>query len=101
MNLRRGFTLVEMAIVLFIISLLILIILPNLNGQRDRAQSIHRNAMQTVVQGQLTAYLDDHAGHTKTVSYDDLVTGKYLTKAQVKQAQSEHLTIKGDTIVDQ
>lgn len=34
---RRGFTLIEMTIVLFIISLLVLIILPNLNGQRGHA----------------------------------------------------------------
>lgn len=33
MSKRHGFTLVEMTIVLFIISLLVLIILPNLNGQ--------------------------------------------------------------------
>ncbi|HIX02063.1 MAG TPA: prepilin-type N-terminal cleavage/methylation domain-containing protein, partial [Candidatus Ligilactobacillus excrementigallinarum] len=30
----KGFTLIEMAIVLFIVSLLILIIIPNINHQR-------------------------------------------------------------------
>jgi len=91
---RRGFTLVEMTIVLFIISLLILIILPNLSGQRQRAQRIHKSAMETVVQGQVTAYLDDHAGAV-TVSYADLERDHYLTPAQVKQAEQEKIPPRG------
>ena len=38
---KAGFTLLEMSIVLFIISLLILIILPNLAQQRKNATRIH------------------------------------------------------------
>ena len=38
---RRGFTLIEMAIVLFIISLLILIILPNIGTQRKHANTVN------------------------------------------------------------
>ncbi|HJE45088.1 competence type IV pilus major pilin ComGC [Levilactobacillus namurensis] len=94
---RRGFTLVEMTIVLFIISLLILIILPNLNGQRHRAQGIHQRAMQTVVQGQVTAYLDDHPT-SKTITYDQLLKTGYLTRQQVAQAQQEHLKITGNEV---
>ncbi|GEO65935.1 competence type IV pilus major pilin ComGC [Levilactobacillus spicheri] len=97
---RHGFTLVEMTIVLFIISLLILIILPNLNGQRHRAQGIHEHAMATVVQGQVTAYLDDHEGE-HNVTYEQLVKEKYLTPQQAHQATAEHLTIKGDTVGEQ
>ncbi|MDN6543613.1 MAG: prepilin-type N-terminal cleavage/methylation domain-containing protein, partial [Lentilactobacillus parabuchneri] len=41
---RSGFTLIEMTIVLFIISLLILIIIPNLSNQRKLAQSVHSSA---------------------------------------------------------
>ena len=37
----KGFTLVEMTIVLFIISLLILIIVPNLGAQRKHATSVN------------------------------------------------------------
>lgn len=98
MTYRRGFTLVEMTIVLFIISLLVLIILPNLTGQRNRAQKIHRHAMETVVQGQVTAYLDDHP-ETTTVTYDALAGDKYLTAQQVKQAKDEHLAIQENQVV--
>ncbi|AKP63624.1 prepilin-type N-terminal cleavage/methylation domain-containing protein [Levilactobacillus koreensis] len=95
MHRRQGFTLIEMTIVLFIISLLVLIILPNLNGQRQRAQGIHRGAMTTVVQGQVTAYIDDYVATnhvTPNVTYAKL-TGKYLTADQVKSAKAEGLVI--------
>ncbi|MFC6290220.1 competence type IV pilus major pilin ComGC [Levilactobacillus angrenensis] len=95
---RQGFTLVEMTIVLFIISLLILIILPNLNNQRKRANQIHGHAMVTVVQGQVTAYLEDHPGH-HYVDYAALTQEKYLTADQAKRAQEEHIKIVEDRAV--
>lgn len=95
---RQGFTLVEMTIVLFIISLLILVILPNLNNQRRRASKIHGHAMVTVVQGQVTAYLEDHPGH-RLVDYAALTKEKYLTADQAKRAQEEHIKIVDDRAV--
>ena len=46
---QSGFTLLEMSIVLFIISLLVLIMLPNLSQQRKHANSIHGKAMTSVI----------------------------------------------------
>lgn len=92
---RHGFTLVEMTIVLFIISLLVLIILPNLSGQRHRAQGIHRGAMTTVVQGQVTAYLDDHQTAT-SVDFATLEKSGYLTSQQVSEAKREGIAIVTD-----
>ncbi|MBA1307602.1 prepilin-type N-terminal cleavage/methylation domain-containing protein, partial [Pseudomonas stutzeri] len=43
-HLSSGFTLIESAIVLFIISLLMLLILPNLNTQRQKAVETHQVA---------------------------------------------------------
>ncbi|KRN01191.1 hypothetical protein FD13_GL001377 [Levilactobacillus senmaizukei DSM 21775 = NBRC 103853] len=95
---RRGFTLIEMTIVLFIISLLVLIVLPNLNGQRKRAQEIHRHAMVTVVQGQVTAYLDEFPhGHPDLAS---LQKAGYLSSQQVQQAQQEGITVQDDRVHD-
>ena len=56
---REAFTLLEMSIVLFIISLLILIVLPNLTAQRKSAKRIHRDAMVSVVQTQVDEYAND------------------------------------------
>ena len=91
MKKRAGFTLLEMSIVLFIISLLILIILPNLAQQRQNANRIHRNAMVSVVQTQVDSY-ENETGHT-SVSLDKLQEHNYLTSAQVQKAKKEGITI--------
>lgn len=87
-KMREGFTLIDMTIVLFIISLLILIIIPNLSNQRKHAQSVHSSAMTEVVQAQIDAYFSQHPT-AKSVSFPD----RYLTAKQVKQAKDEGLKI--------
>lgn len=91
MSKQRGFTLIEMAIVMFIISLLILIVLPNLATQRKRAVRMHSRAMVSVVQTQLDLYEND-TGH-KAGSLTQLQRGAYLTAAQAKKAREEHITV--------
>ncbi len=92
-----GFTLIEMAIVLFIISLLILIILPNLNGQRKHATSVSRNALANVIQTQSDLYQNEHNGETPH-SLADLVSEKYLTEQQVKQAEQQQISFRNGQI---
>lgn len=89
---RSGFTLIEMTIVLFIISLLIMIVIPNLSNQRKRAQTVHTSAMQSMVQAQVDAYQSQHPDD-EHVSYDDLSRDGYLTKKQVSQARHEGIKI--------
>lgn len=96
---RSGFTLLEMSIVLFIISLLILIILPNLAQQRKNADRIHRNAMVSVVQTQVDAY-ENETG-TNNVSLEQLRQHDYLTPAQVQRAHKYHITISNGKAVRQ
>lgn len=88
---QPAFTLLEMSIVLFIISLLILIILPNLTQQRRNATRIHRDAMVSVVQTQVDAY-ENETGNSN-VSLDQLRQHDYLTTAQVQKARKEHIAI--------
>lgn len=94
---QSGFTLLEMSIVLFIISLLILIVLPNLTSQRRHASRIHRDAIATVVQTQVDEYLNEH--DTTTVSYQELERAHYLTSGQVKKARGQGLAIAGGQVV--
>lgn len=94
---KSGFTLLEMSIVLFIISLLILIILPNLAKQRDNANRIHRHAMVAVVQTQVDAY-ENETG-TNKVTLEDLRQHDYLTSAQVDKAHKEHISIENGRVI--
>lgn len=86
-----AFTLLEMAVVLFIISLLVLIILPNVAAQRKNASKINRNALQTELNTQAQLYMNDHNVNSVTVA--DLEQAKYLTASQVEAIKREHLEI--------
>ena len=72
---QSGFTLLEMSIVLFIISLLVLIMLPNLSQQRKHANSIHGKAMTSVIQTQIDAYENENG--TDNVSLEELNKANY------------------------
>ncbi|MGM9891959.1 competence type IV pilus major pilin ComGC [Limosilactobacillus sp.] len=88
---RPAFTLLEMSIVLFIISLLILIVLPNLAQQRKHANRVHSNAMVAVVQTQIDAY-ENETG-SDHVNFATLQANDYLTRAQVQRARHDHIVI--------
>ncbi|OIK62191.1 competence protein ComGC, partial [Oenococcus oeni] len=66
-NKKQSFTLIEIAIVLFIISLLMLLILPNLNNQRKKAENTQAEAMVSVIQTQVDLYENDN--DDKNVTY--------------------------------
>lgn len=96
---QQGFTLLEMSIVLFIISLLILIVLPNLTTQRQHASRVHRDAMVTVIQTQVDEYANEHG--TNKVSLSELKNNHYLTSAQYNKAREQHLTINNGRVIKQ
>lgn len=87
----EAFTLIEMSIVLFIISLLILIMLPNLAAQRKHAMGAHRQAMVAVVQTQIDLYKNDTGENS--VDYGRLQRNDYLTAAQVAKAHRQRILI--------
>lgn len=94
---RSGFTLIEMTIVLFIISLLILIIVPNLNGQRKKAESVHNDAMISLVQSQIDAYLIDKGD--ANVTYQSLKDDNYLNSSQIARAEKQGINIDNNKAI--
>jgi competence protein ComGC len=93
---RSGFTLLETAIVLFIISLLMLLVLPNLNKQRESAVNTHTTAMVSTVQSQISLYQNDNPADND-VTLADLQNGGYLTDAQVTKVNQLGITINNNT----
>ncbi|WP_412677005.1 competence type IV pilus major pilin ComGC [Bacillus atrophaeus] len=73
MNNEKGFTLIEMLIVLFIISILLLITIPNVSIQKKGCEGL-----QNMVKAQITAFELDHDG--KTPSLGDLQSEGYVKK---------------------
>ena len=83
---KYAFTLVEMAIVLFIISLLILLIVPNLSKQRTHADKVNTEALQTELNSQAQLYADDKNVAIETVNVKMLENDKYLTEKQAEKS---------------
>ena len=86
---KSAFTLIEAAIVLFIISLLMLLILPNLNNQRKKAVDTHATAMVSTVQTQI----ENEHPQNHNVTMDNLVHDGYLTNKQVQKVKDLNITI--------
>lgn len=91
---EKGFTLIEMLIVLLVISVLIILIVPNLG---DRSADVHRKgceALVELVQAQVEAYHIEENDYP--VSLDDLVTAEYIKDEQTS-CQNENLVYDGST----
>ncbi len=73
---EKGFTLIEMMIVLLVISVLLFITIPNVTNQSNSINSKGCEAFIHMVEGQIEAYKMD--GNTDSVTIDSLVTDGYL-----------------------
>lgn len=83
---QRGFTLIEMVIVLAIISLLMLIVVPNLNDQRQHAADHQKEALTEVVQNQAEIYTNDT---NNEATIDAMRKDGYLNEKQADQAKKQ------------
>ena len=104
-KIRKGFTLIEMVIVLFIISLLLLIMIPNLVQQKDHADKKSEEAFRTTLVTQAGLYLENNYDKESKVNTDntadkadgkvtikDLEDGKYITHNQALKAEKLQIT---------
>ncbi|WP_035053928.1 competence type IV pilus major pilin ComGC [Carnobacterium pleistocenium] len=88
---QKGFTLIEMVMVLFIISVLMLLIVPNVVKQKDSIDAQGTEALVTVIQTQVELY--ELEGEDGAVSLDALQQQGYLSAKQVKQASAKAIII--------
>ncbi len=88
---KKAFTLIEMAVVLFIISLLVLLIVPNLSSQRTHADKVNTDALQTELNSQAQLYADDRNVAVETVSVKMLEDDNYLTAKQAAKMKEKNL----------
>ncbi|MEN2765996.1 competence type IV pilus major pilin ComGC [Ornithinibacillus xuwenensis] len=78
---QAGFTLIEMLIVLLIVSILMLLIIPNLGNKSNDVQVKGCEALVTVVQTQVDSfYLENHSYPN---NLDELVQENYIYENQV------------------
>lgn len=87
---KEAFTLMEMVLVLFIISVLMLMIIPNVANTKTSVETKGTDALAVVVQTQADMYELDTG--TEAASFTVLGAGGYLNDNQVTQATAK-LTI--------
>ena len=77
----KGFTLIEMLVVLLIISILILLFVPNLSKQKDSVKNTGRAAIVKVVESQAELYALDHT--------DKATLGSLISNGNITQKQAD------------
>ncbi|MFD1472950.1 competence type IV pilus major pilin ComGC [Companilactobacillus mishanensis] len=92
---KKGFTLIEMVIVLFIIGMLMLLILPNLSQQKDKATENSNEAFRTTLQTQV-----DLSETSKIDSLESLQKNGLITQKQHDKADKLQLIVKNGRVVD-
>ncbi|GAB2492353.1 competence type IV pilus major pilin ComGC [Alkalibacterium psychrotolerans] len=84
-KLDKGFTLIEMSLVLFVISFLLILFIPNLSGRQDSAAATGKDAMETVLITQIDLYKMDN-NNVAPATLEILEGNDYLTAKQLKKA---------------
>ncbi|OJF94301.1 competence type IV pilus major pilin ComGC [Alkalibacterium sp. 20] len=87
MKREDGFTLIEMSLVLFIISALLLLFVPNIANRQTDANKTSDEAIVTVLQTQVDMYTMDKKGAPAT--FKEMETNKYLTAKQTVKAEND------------
>lgn len=92
-KLDKGFTLIEMSLVLFVISFLLILFIPNLSGRQDGAAETGNEAMETVILNQIDLYkMDNNNKYPESLA--KLNEENYLTDKQLLRA-NELFTYSG------
>lgn len=94
---ESGFTLIEMLIVLLIISVLIILIVPNLSNSSKGIDDQGCEALISVAQAQVNLFHLEN--RTYPVSLQELVTAGYLTDKQTQCTNNENLIINDENNV--
>ncbi|MGI6629229.1 MAG: competence type IV pilus major pilin ComGC [Bacillota bacterium] len=79
---ERGFTLVELMVVVSILAILSSIAIPRFTGQKQKAEEMKTNADIAILQNAVDMYFFDHGVYPDDTS--DLVSAGYLREDPVK-----------------
>ncbi|WP_233554935.1 competence type IV pilus major pilin ComGC [Atopobacter sp. AH10] len=85
---KRGFTLLEMVIVMFVVGILMLLFIPNLSAQRARIAKKGDAALTKVFETQKEVYLLENTS-TDAVTPEVLFKAKLITEDQKKKMEEK------------
>lgn len=87
---KKGFTLLEMLMVMFIISVLLLLIIPNITQHKDSVEETSCDAYVETVQAQVLAY--ELAEGSPPASLNDLESAGYINSTTCSDGTPLQLT---------
>jgi len=94
---ENAFTLIEMLIVLMVISVLIILIVPNLSDRSQNVNATGCEALVALAQSQSEAYYLENGNHPG--SMNDLVDGGFITDDQTTCPNNDQLEIRNGKVV--
>ena len=95
---QRGFTLIEMMIVLLVISVLLLITVPNVTKNNSTINEKGSEAFIKMVEGQIQAY---EMENQKIPTLEQLLNGEYLVNSEGPAGKTIEISTEGAvTLVD-
>ncbi|PLR85966.1 competence protein ComG [Bacillus canaveralius] len=98
MKKEDGFTLIEMMIVLLVISVLLVITIPNITKHTSNIQDKGCEAFIKMVQAQVQAYEIEKNALPETVA--DLVAAQYLNSNETSCPNGKPIQIVGGTVTE-
>ena len=93
---EKGFTLIEMMIVLVVISILLIVTIPNITKHNSKINKTGCEALQKMVQAEIQSYYMEHKNYPE--SMEDLVEESYITEEQNKCPDGKVLMIKDGVV---
>ncbi|WP_019154489.1 competence type IV pilus major pilin ComGC [Robertmurraya massiliosenegalensis] len=97
-NEQNAFTLIEMMIVLLVISVLLIITIPNITTHNSTINTKGCDALKKMVEAQVQAYKMDN--NTEPISIVNLQSKGYLTAEQSSCPNGDKITIDSEGKVD-
>lgn len=95
---QKGFTLVEMLIVMMIISVLLILIIPNVIKQQGIINATGCDAFQKNIQAQVQSYMLENEGDVPTL--DDLKTEEFIELTECPDGSAVVIEADGNVSVD-
>ncbi|WP_164216101.1 competence type IV pilus major pilin ComGC [Virgibacillus sp. YIM 98842] len=92
---NQGFTLIEMLVVLMVISVLIILIVPNLNSNSENINEKGCDALTAVVQAQVDAYYIDEGSYPGSLQV--LASAGYIKNEQIECPDGRQLIYSGSS----
>lgn len=96
---EKGFTLIEMMIVLLIIAILLIITIPNVAKHNSNINEKGCDAFKKMVQAQVQAYRIDNIDEIPTLA--QLVDGGYISASSCPDGRPLSIDNKGEVLVDE